>query len=583
MSRGYGRGHEDGPRDRRERRRPRNDLLHSDMESEGISRRSILFSAVGIMTAAAVWKLADYQIFNVDRYRTQADYRRLATPKLFAKRGTIYDRNGNVLALSVECKNVYANPQSITSKKEAVAALVEVLGIDEESCREKLDQDTTFVYIKYKVDQEDADLLAKKGIEGIGFEPTIKRIYPYGTMASQVIGALSTDNKAISGLELYYDEILGGEDGSMRVEHGLYGDLIAGGEYEKIPPRDGTDIVLTLDANIQRAAEDAMAEAVETSGAKYGSAIVCDPTTGEILAACSYPTYNPADLSTARTEDMNLRVVTDAYEPGSVFKALVSGMAIDLGRVDPDTEFDVPATVMVGSDEVWDVDRRDFAMTMTLREIMRRSSNTGMVLVGERIGEDDFDKYLKKYGLGKPSGIDFAGESLGIIRDRSEYDGSSLGSMSFGQGIAVSPIEILRAMTGIANKGVMVTPHFLKSKKGEEVDWSDGDKRAISAEAAEQVVSMMETVVKEGTGTAAQIEGYSIAGKTGTAERAGEGGGYEENNNMASFLGFVSPSHPKAMVYVTLDGTAYTSSVAMPPFRSIMQAAIDALGIKPGD
>lgn len=572
------------PRNPRDARNAREEQRRDEeFERSLVTRRRFLACAMGACLFGCGVKLLDYQVFNADAYRQQADYRRLSHQTIFAKRGTIYDRNGNVLASSVECQNVYVNPQLIESKRKAVRALVDILGVDAGEVRDILDRDTTFAYVKRQVDQEDADLLAEKNIAGIEFEPTIKRVYPYGSMASQVLGVVNVDNEGISGLESFYNDDLLGENGSIVRERARDGSYIAGGAYEKTPAQDGTDMVLTIDANIQRAAEDAMRDAVTKSGARYGSAVVCDPTTGEILAACSYPTYDQSNLAEARTEDMNLRVVTDAYEPGSVFKALVCGMAIDLEKVTPDTEFSVPPSVEVGSDHVYDVDKRDYTMTMSVREIMRRSSNTGMVLVGRKVGEDNFSKYLKKYGLGTKSGIDFPGESTGIIRDRSEYDGSSLGSMSFGQGIAVSPIELLRAMTGIANKGVMVTPHFLKSKKGEEVDWASKDKRAISEEAAEQVVLMMETVVAEGTGAGAQIEGYNIAGKTGTAERAGEGGGYQENNNMASFLGFVSPKHPKAMVYITLDGTAYTSSVATPPFKTIMQATIDALGIKAGE
>ena len=567
-------------RARGQRSVPPADFFRDGSDGTAISRRRVVGGLFGLCLALGVGKLAEYQIFDVEKNRARADNRRVHGSDLFAKRGTIYDRNGNVLASCAECSNVYVNPSLVESKQKAVKAWVEILGVDKEEALEKVSGDGTFAYIKRQVDQEDCDLLAREQIAGIEFERTIKRVYPYGSLAAQVLGAVNVDNVGISGLESYYNEILTGTNGYVERESGIDGSFIAGGAYEKEPAVDGVDIVLSIDANIQQAAEDAMAAAVQDSGAKYGSAIVCDPTTGEILAACSSPTFDPADLSTARTEDMNLRVVTDAYEPGSVFKALVCGMAIDMGKVTPDTEFDVPAKVLVGSDYVSDVDERDYQMEMTVREIMRRSSNTGMVLVGEKIGEDSFASYLEAYGIGSKSGIDFPGESAGIIRDRSDYDGSSLGSMSFGQGIAVAPIEILRAMTGIANKGMMSTPHFLISKKGEDVDWGE-KKRCISEEAAEQVVSMMETVVEEGTGSGAQIEGYRIAGKTGTAERAGEDGGYQQSNNMASFLGFVSPGHPKAMVYITLDGTAYTSSVAMPPFQAIMQATIDALGIKP--
>lgn len=549
------------------------------VENTFMSRRAFVFGAFGAGLLGAVWKLADYQLINVDRYRKEADVRRLLSQTLFAKRGTIYDRNGNVLAMSVECQNVYVNPKLIKSVDKAVSAIVDVLGLEASDVRALCTADTTFNYIKRQVDQEDADRLAEMNVAGIEFEQTIKREYPYGNIASQVLGVVNMDNEGVSGLESYYDDILRGENGSIVRERARDGSYIAGGAYEKTPAKDGVDLVLALDVNIQMTAEQAMAQAVSDAQAKYGSAVVCDPTTGEILAACSSPTYDQSDLANARTEDMNLRVVTDAYEPGSVFKTLVAGMGIDAGVVTPDTSFTVPAVVKAGDDNVRDVDSRDYTETMTLREILRRSSNTGMILVGQKIGTDTFASYLKRYQLGTATGVDFSGESTGIIKERDQYDGASLAAMSFGQALAVSPIEILRAETGIANGGIMSVPHFLKSKQGEEVDWSSKQERCISKEAADAVVSMMETVVAEGTGQAAQIEGYTIAGKTGTAERAGSSGGYQQGNNMASFLGFVSPADPKAMAYITLDGTANMSSFAITPFKTIMQEAITALGI----
>ena len=563
--------------------RAERDVARAERELERgfITRRNLILGLLGLGALLGTAKLADYQIFNADRYRNEADIRRLSSQKLFAKRGIIYDRNGNVLASSVECQNVYVNPKLIEDANKAAAALASVLGVDEAQALKLCTADTTFRYVKRQVDQDDADKLAAKGITGIEFEQTVKRVYPYGNLASQVLGVVNIDNKGISGLEAYYDDILTGTDGSIVRERARDGSYIAGGAYKKVPAKDGVDIVLALDANIQRAAEEAMAAGVKDAGAKYGSAVVCDPLSGEILAACSYPTYDQADLGNARTEDMNLRVVTDAYEPGSVFKTLVAGAALDLGIMTPDTTFTVPAVVKAGDDPVSDADGRDYTMDMSLREIIRRSSNAGMVLVGKKIGADHFAEYIKKYDIGVRTGIDFAGESTGIVKDRDQYDGASVAAMAFGQSLAVSPIEILRAETGIANGGIMSVPHFLKAKQGEDVDWTSKQQRCISKDAADQVVSMMETVVKEGTGKKAAIDGYTIAGKTGTAERAGtDGSGYEAGNNMASFLGFVSPASPRAMVYVTLDGTANTSAFAIPPFRTIMQASIDALGIK---
>lgn len=560
-------------------------LLHTDLSKGAISRQGFVLFGIALGAGLLTARLADFQIFNADRYRSEANARRQDGQVLYAKRGTIYDRNGNVLASSVECKNVYVNPQLIEKKdrRRAIKVLVEVLNVDREDVEDAVDQDTTFVYIKRQVDNEDAQFLEKKNIKGIEFEPAIKRVYPNGNLASQVLGVVDVDNVGITGLEKYYDEVLTGVNGSLVRERANDGSFIAGGEYEKVPAQDGMDIVLGIDANIQRAAEDALAEVVERVGAKNGSVMVSDPTTGEIICACSYPTYDQTDLESASNADLNLRMVTDVYEPGSVFKSFVTAAAIEHEGMTPETAFSVPAVVQVGDDQVRDADKRDYGMTMTLREMMRRSSNTGLVLVGEKIGADDFDKHvIGDFGFGTSTGIDFPGESLGIIKKRDEYDGATLGSMSFGQALAVEPVQMIRAMSAIANKGVMTTPHFVKARAGEELDWSDGEERVISPETAAAVSSMMLTVVDEGTGSLAQVPGYEVSGKTGTAERAAEGQhGYLEDNYMSSFMGFVSTDDPRVMCYITLDGTAAGSDAATPVFRTIMETALPALGIKP--
>ena len=392
------------------------------------------------------------------------------------------------------------------------------------------------------------------------------------------MGVVNVDNDGLTGLEKQYNKLLTGTNGSLVRERARDGSYIAGGAYKKVAAVDGVDIVTTLDVNIQRAAEDALAEAVEKTKAKNGSALVTDPTTGEILAACSYPTYDQTDLENAKTEDMNLRLVTDAYEPGSVFKTLVAGAGFDLGVVRSSTSFEVPASIKVGDDTVTDADKRDYGMTMDVREMMRRSSNVGFVLVGRKIGADDFAAYVDKWGIGHSSGVDFPGESLGIVKERDQYDGATLGSMSFGQALSVSPIEIARAVGGIANGGVMMTPHFYKSSKGDEKDWGEGE-RAISEDAASQVTSCMQTVVSEGTGVGGAVDGYDVAGKTGTAERADENGGYLKENYMSSFMGFAPAQSPKVLCYITLDGTPSGSDAAAVPFQSIMANALDVLGI----
>lgn len=555
---------------------------HEEMpEHVLVTRRNVVLGLMGAGLGLSALKLFDYQIFNAGKYQGYADDRRLASQTLFAKRGTIYDRNGNVLTSSVECQNVYVNPQLIEDSDAAVRILVDVLGVDEQWCREQVESDTTFVYIMRQVDQEDADRIADEGIQGIEFEQAMKRVYPYGALASQVLGVVNVDNVGLTGLEVYYDDMLTGVNGSIVRERGRDGSYIAGGAYEKVSAQDGTDLVLTLDVNIQSAAEEAIAAAVEASEAKNGSIMVLDPATGEILAACSAPTYDPLDLANTNSADMNLRIVTDAYEPGSVFKTVVSSMAIDQGILTPDSTFSVPPKVLAGDDWVTDVDQRDYQMDMTLREILRRSSNTGMVLVGEEIGSEIFADYLDRYGFGESTGIDFPGETTGIVRDRSEYDGSSVPSMSFGQGISLPPVAVARAVATIANGGVACTPHFLKSRHGEEVDWSDGKKRIIEEETAKAVTSMMVTVVDEGTGSGGAIDGYDVAGKTGTAERADEAGGYQEGKYMASFIAFAPASDPKVLVYATLDDTPYLSYMASPAVKETMEQALQVLGVEP--
>ena len=310
-----------------------------------------------------------------------------------------------------------------------------------------------------------------------------------------------------------------------------------------------------------------------------------DPATGEILAACSYPTYDQTDLENAKTEDMNLRLVTDAYEPGSVFKTLVAGAGFDLGAVRSSTSFEVPASIKVGDDTVTDADKRDYTMTMDVREMMRRSSNVGFVLVGRKIGADDFATYVDKWGIGHSSGVDFPGESLGIVKEHDQYDGATLGSMSFGQALSVSPIEVARAVGGIANGGVMMTPHFYKSSKGDEKDWGEGE-RAISEDAAAQVTSCMQTVVSEGTGVGGAVDGYDVAGKTGTAEIASSYGGYEENAYVMSFGGWLYGSSSDLVCLVTVNRPLTNlgaGGLCGPVFSEIMSYAakryqIDAQG-----
>ena len=525
--------------------------------------------------------MAEYQITNNDYLLERADRRRVISVPLNAKRGTIYDRNGNVLVSSADCKDVYINPQLIKKPKKVIRALVDVLGVDEKTVAKNVKSDSSFVYIKRQVDEDDATTLQNMGLAGIGFDDAVKRVYPYDNLASQVLGVVNVDNEGVTGLEKQYNKKLSGINGSISRERAADGSYIAGGAYTKVAAKDGSDLVLTIDVNIQRAAEEALAQSVQDTGAEYGSAIVTDPSTGEILAACSYPTYDETDLANATTEDMNLRLVTDAYEPGSVFKTMVCAGAIDAGIIAQDTTFEVPATIKVGDGTVSDDDNRSYGMTMDTREILRRSSNVGMVCVGKKIGADKFDSdVIDRFEMGLRTGVDFPGENSGIVKDKDDYDATTLGSMSFGQGLTVSPVQVARGVGAIANGGTLKTPHFLKSMGGSEKKWSKKDKKILESDACSQVTSMMVTVVEEGTGTLAQIPGYEVAGKTGTGEQADENGGYRKDSFMSSFVGFAPASSPKVLCYVALDHTPVHGSQAAVPFQTIMTEALSVLGVK---
>lgn len=553
--------------------------------NEPITRSEFFYGILGLGSAAAVAALAAHQIIFSQSNLQRANERRMLSMPLYSKRGTMYDRNGNVIVSSIDCKNVFANPQQINKKDfdTVVAKLVEQLDVEEDDVRSALAKDTTFVYIQRQVDEETAEMLEKEELPGIDFEDAVKRIYPNDSLCSQVIGVTNTDGEGITGLENYYEDLLHGVDGSMIRERAADGSYIAGGAYKKTPAKDGTDIVLTIDMNIQRVAEEALAERVEAVGAAYGSVVVMDPNNGEILAACSYPTFNPTDLGNAKTEDMNLRAVTDTYEPGSVFKPVVVAGGIESEKIKASTTWNVPASIKVGDTNVTDDDGRGYEMVMDPREIIRRSSNVGMVVVADAIGEDDFQTgVIERFQIGQEMGIDFPGESTGIVRKQSEWDGTTLRTMGFGQGISMPPIEVVRATAAIANGGKLVTPHFLKSSAGEDVDWTGKEEEGvISAETAESVREMMLAVVDEGTGETAQIAGYSVAGKTGTAQQADESGGYRDHSFMSSFIGYAPVGAPKVLCYVSLDQTALHGYIAGPAFVTIMEEALSVLGIGP--
>ena len=537
-----------------------------------------------VLFALVVARLLWLQVIDAPNLSAKAQSLHTTNVTLTAKRGTIYDRNGNVLATSIECRTIYCNPKEVTNKSTCAQELASLLGGSADDYLQTLSQDTTFAYIQRRVDTEVADdllsTLSEDGITGVYALTDVKRVYPYGAVGGQVLGFVDTDGNGITGLELQYDDVLKGTDGEMLMERGRDGQPVAGGASQIHEATDGQDIIVSLDINIQQVAETQLAQAVEDVKGESGNVMVTDPKTGEILAACSTPYADLTNPSSITNEGLKLSSVSDSYEPGSTMKVLTMAIGYDTGSITQNTNFTVPPTVKVGDDEVSDADDRDYTMDMTPTEIMRRSSNTGAALVGMAIGADNFSAGLAKFGIGQKTGIDFPGEADGIVPSRDQYTGATTGAAAFGQGIAFPSVQLVRAVGAVANGGTMMTPHFLVQKGAETVDWGEGE-QVISEHAAECVVSDMRAVVQDdGTGRKANIAGYDVVGKTGTGEQASSEGGYVENRFMSSFIGFANGDDAAVLCYVGINGTAYHgSAAAVPPFVAIMNEALTDLNV----
>ena len=547
----------------------------------------MLLGLLCVIVAAVALRLFWLQVVDGPRLASEAESRRTNVVTLTARRGTIYDRNGKVLAMSVECQTIYANPKVVENASAVAQVLAQNLGGVASDYVGDLTADTTFRYIKRQVDQDVADKikqeLSDQGLAGIYYLKDSKRVYPYGSTGAQILGFVGSEGTGLSGLEYYYNDILTGTDGQMIMETGLGGTPIAGGTSEVTEAQNGTDIMLSIDIDLQEEAERIIAEGVETYQSESGSVMVSDPKTGEIYAACS--TLLPDFSNLTDSSSLDLKLVSQSYEPGSVFKVITTSIGYDLGLYTPDTVYNVPARYTLGDNYVQDDDGRDYAEDMTVRYMLQHSSNPAMALLAnEVIGPKRFAEGVEKFCIGQKTGIDFPGETTGIVKSYDEYDGTTAGYMAFGQSVAIPMIQIIRAFAAVGNQGTLTTPHFLIAKAGEKVDWPSGG-QAISAEACEQEIDAMRAVMTDGTGKNGAVEGYDIAGKTGTGEQAKDGSdGYEGYYYVASLCGFANADDPEVLVYAGLNGTSHLAlGSAAHIFHDVMQQSVAILGIAPAN
>jgi cell division protein FtsI (penicillin-binding protein 3) len=493
-----------------------------------------------------------------------------------ARRGTIFDRNGAELAVSEDSVTVFAHPFLIKDPIKVAARLAPLIGRNEDELLRKLsDRATTFVYLRRKMDASLGEKIEQLGIEGIGTVTEPKRVYPQGYLASQVLGLVGTDNVGLSGLEYSQDEVLRGEDGERRLVKDALGEPVSLIETERSKP--GDNLALTLDARIQERTEAVLGEVGQTYTPQGATAVVMDPRSGEILALANWPRVDANNVEGAPDFARQNRSIQANYEPGSTFKAFTVSGALSEGLVEPETTLQVPPEIQVADRTVGEA-HDSGGGTKSVAQILAESSNVGSVMIGLKLGAKRFDKWVRRFGFGKPTGVDLPGEEGGIVLRPERYSGSSMGNMPIGQGIAVTPMQMATAYTAIANHGVMRRPYIVKGDQ-------PPPKRVLTRRTADQVSHMLEGVLAAGgTAEEAQVEGYTLAGKTGTAEKAIKGG-YSKTDFVASFIGYAPAKDPRLLVAVMVDtprGDIYGGTVAAPAFERIMEFALPYLKIPPG-
>jgi cell division protein FtsI/penicillin-binding protein 2 len=499
-----------------------------------------------------------------------------------ARRGTILDRDGTELAVSQPATTIAATPYLIDDAPAVSARLARVLRKPEdEILRQLARRDTGFVYVARKVRTSRARRIQRMGIEGLEFIPEFERLYPREWMASQLLGVTGTDGNGLAGLEYSLEDQLGGQDGERRLTKDALGDAIELRETRRTVP--GADVRLTLDANVQDRAEEVLAEVGEEWKPKGATAIVMDPRDGGILALANWPQVNANALGDAPDYAQQNRAIGATYEPGSTFKAFTVAAALEEGEVTPDTSFNVPPTITVADREIGEAHDAGYR-TLSTREILSQSSNVGSVMIGQRLGAERFDSWIRRFGFGTPTGIDLPGEERGILLDLDDYSGSSMGNLPIGQGLAVTPMQMAAGYAAIANGGILRAPHIVERVGAREAAKPNGH-RVISEATAASVRRMLEGVLGPGgTASGAAIEGYVLGGKTGTAEKPDEYGGYSKTKFVSSFVGFAPARRPKLLVAVMVDepqGDIYGGTVAAPAFQRITSFALNYLRISP--
>lgn len=569
---------------------------------KGKKRLLITLTAFMCSLAALSVRVGYIMLTKDEEYQNKAYEQQTRDRLITPKRGSILDRNGVGMAVTESVSSVSVIHAQIKDKEATATALSEILELDYDDVLEDIEERVALKRIKTKVDNETAAEIRALELPGVMIDEDIERTYPYCTLAANVIGFVGKDNQGIIGLESKYEEYLKGKAGKILTQTDSKGLRVSDAE-ERVEPISGDNLVTSIDVVIQQYAEQEIKAAVEAKGAKSGLIIVMNPQNGEIYAMANYPTFdlnepftiNDPELAKAwdtfTSEEKNdylnrmwrNKAINDTYEPGSTFKIVTASAGLEEGVITPDSPFTCTGSMTVGGRQIkcWRYPRTHGEQTFA--QGVRNSCNPVFMQVAERIGADKFHEYMIKFGFNEKTGIDLNGEAVGILHKKDDIGPVELATMSFGQTFQITPIQLLRAAAAVANGGRLITPHFAVKTIDDDgftqkvFEWPDGG-MAISEETSEKMRAILESVVAEGTGNKAQVDGYRIGGKTATSQKLPRGSG----KYIASFMSFAPADKPTVMALVLIDepqGVYYGGTVAGPVMKDLLSNILPYLNI----
>lgn len=552
--------------------------------------RVVLISFVLFLSfLIVVGRMFQLQVIKKEQLYQLAARQQVSQIPLVPKRGTIYDRNENELAVSVEVDSIYAESSKITEVKQTALELSSIFQNDPKELEERLRKQKSFEWIQRKISPKEAEAVRNLRLSGIHFLKENKRFYPHAQLAAHVIGFVGLDSKGLEGIELQYDALLNGKPQVLTTEKDAKGRSIItdAATYEK--EENFRNLILTIDKQIQHVAETELSEAVQKWGAKGGMAIVMDPKTGKILALASHPFFNPNQFIQYRPKTWRNLAISDVFEPGSMFKAFLAAAVLEENVIQPTDSFYCENGVYT----VYDRTIRDTSKHgwLTFHQVMKVSSNIGAAKAAEKIGKEKLYRYLCAFGFGEKTHLGLPGEAKGILNHPRYWSPITLNTIAFGQGIAVTGIQMVTALSAIANGGWLMKPRVvdrITNEKGKVIQSFKPEmvRRVISEGTSKKVTALLKaTTEKGGTGEQAVPQGYEVAGKTGTAQKVDSLlGGYSEDKFVSGFMGFAPVEEPRIVVLVVIDepqGANYGGIVAAPVFRAIVEKVLPYLQIFP--